>query len=385
MWTDKKTGQNVSVLESYSKDDEAEKIADFIALCKRDHPEYFPMAILYRINSQSLAFETAFSRKSINFKIVKGLRFFQRKEIKDSIALLRLVMNPGDNNSFLRIVDALPLGIGPKAQQVLAKLASENNESMFEMLRVKMADKFSSNELFPFIFKLNGMRDELTLSGMMEDLIEKSGYFRMLERKNEESRKLNIQEFITFLKKWELNQKGQGFQSLMDYIQLNAGGREESQEESVLLLTMHNAKGLEFPTVIVAGINPSYMPFFMRTAPEEIEEERRLFYVALTRAVNKLIISTGSMRKSLFLGNISRSRYQLAERVEELFFDSTVGSNSKLEKVKKREVFVIHPIFGKGKIINSINETKHFIQFDNGKEVVIDVSIVDVEFIKEEA
>jgi DNA helicase-2/ATP-dependent DNA helicase PcrA len=385
MWTENKEGHPVYVLNTRSKEEEAAAAADLITRLKEENPAIFPAAILYRINSQSLAFETEFARRGIGFKIIKGLRFFDRKEIKDSLALLKLAVNPGENISFLRMIDFLPLGIGSKTLNSLTALAKDKNLPLFFTLKECMPEKFKSRDIFATIDSINQKQDDFELSEIVTVLLKKSGYLESLETRGEQSRLLNIEEFVAFIKKWEKDRPGETFSQLTDRISLDSGESQNKEiaKPSVFLLTMHNAKGLEFPTVILPGINPSYMPFFMRKGRGEIEEERRLFYVASTRAITHLIISIGAERPSRFLSEVKRALYSNAYSVEELLDNMVPGTHrtipeTGIEQEIIEEKYLEHPIFGRGKIINAIDKDRFVVDFIERGEKIIDISIAPV-------
>jgi len=395
MWTEKRDGNPVYLLDTRSKEDEAEKVADIIKRLQRDneHPELFPLAILYRINSQSLMFETEFARQGIDFKIIKGLRFFERKEIKDSLALLKLALNPGDDISFLRVIDFLSVGIGPKTLDTLSHHAVEKNLPLFLALQESMPDKFRDKKIFLAIYDVQTrlrQQEEPTFSEILSRLLKASGYLEFLEDRGEESRRMNIDELLEFIEKWETDSPGESIADLMDRITLDADAKSGKEKENnkitcpVYLLTMHNAKGLEFPTVIAAGINASYMPFFMRKDKAEIEEERRLFYVAATRAIKQLIVSVGGEKPSRFLADVSRSLYTTIYSGDDLFESESpvrplpgMGIGPQVLEEKYLE----HPIFGQGKIIAAIDKDRYVVHFAKKGEKTIDTSIVPVTFL----
>lgn len=379
MWTEKKDGNIVYILNSTSKEDEAEKIADLIIKLDQMRPDMLPVAILYRINSQSLAFETEFLRKNIKFKIIKGIRFFDRKEVKDSIALLKLSINLQDNISFLRIIDFLPLGIGPKTLDLLNKKSPEQNLSLFVTLKRFFLEKFQAKALFKKIFDLNKNKNNFSFSEILTLVLNHSNYIDFLKDKGEESKILNINELIDFITKWELINKKGNFTDLLDTMSINSNEKKEKIKEKAYLLTMHNAKGMEFKTVIAAGINSSYMPFFLRKGRLEIEEERRLLYVASTRAINQLIISSGSERVSKFLFDINFKLYKSIYSTDELIY--YISHKDVVEVPKLEEKYIKHPIFGRGKIINKINNEKYLIDFADKGEKIIDTSIIKINFL----
>jgi DNA helicase II / ATP-dependent DNA helicase PcrA len=404
MFTEAESGNPVFLLDTRSKEDEARETANLIARLKDEAPDMFPLAILYRINSQSLAFETEFARRNIDFKILKGLRFFDRKEIKDSLALLRVVINPDDDIAFLRIVDFLPLGIGAKSQDSLSRLARDYRISMFQALKNYTPEKYKSRDLFDLIYRLNqkfvaqqqcesqpeSQNSEIKLSSILKTMLKASGYLEVLEEKGDQGRILNIDELMAFIEKWEQENAGDdSFNRLMDYISLESGQEKDTDETSVFLLTMHNAKGLEFPTVVVSGINTSYMPFFLRKDLSELEEERRLFYVAATRAIKQLVISFGSDKRSPFLNNVKPSLYSMAYSIEDILhhISPVKGGRDRLSGLLEQaagtieEKFIEHPIFGRGKILNAIDEDKFIVEFVDRGEKTIDTSVVPVTFL----
>lgn len=381
MWTKKKNGNIVYVLNSTSKEDEAEKVADLIIKLNQIKPEILPVAILYRINSQSLAFESEFLKRNIKFKIIKGIKFFDRKEVKDSIALLKLSININDNISFIRIMDFLPLGIGSKSLDLLSKKSREQNLSLFATLKRYYPDKFNAKTLFKKVFDINKNKKKFSFSEILQLVLDHANYIDFLKSKGEESKVLNIKELIAFIKKWELMNKKGEFSDLLDTISLNSNEKKEKIKEKAYLLTMHNAKGMEFKTVIVAGVNSSYMPFFLRKGRSEIEEERRLFYVASTRAVNQLIISLGSERPSRFLFDTNYRLYKSVYSTDEFIHYISHKEIAVTEVPKQEEKYIEHPIFGKGKIINKINSEKYLIDFANKGEEIIDTSIVKINFL----
>lgn len=396
MWTGNNHGSPVFIFETRSKDDEAAKIADLVLRMKEIKQDLFPLAILYRINSQSLAFETEFTRRNINFKIIKGLRFFDRKEIKDTLALLKLAFNLNDDISFLRVIDFLPLGIGPKTVDELTKLAKENHISLFFALKEYTPDKFKARALFPGIFKMyrevagEKKKSNSKVAEILSSLLKISGYLEMLEDKGEKARLLNIDELVEFIKNWEENNPTESFTRLLDRISLEAGPQQEGEVDPtpVYLLTMHNAKGLEFPTVVIAGTNPTYMPFFMTRGDAEIEEERRIFYVAATRAIKQLVISLGAEKRSPFLSSINLSLYSIAYTIDDILGPQV----SRMQKNRLRgimadsrrnveEKYLEHPIFGRGKVLEAVGKNKYIVEFVTKGQKTIDTSIVPVTFL----
>ena len=292
------------------------------------------------------------------------------------------------------------MGIGSKTLGLLTAAANEKKCSLFEALKAQLPEKFKTTPIFRAIYGINQQKEQLILSEILTTLLSHSGYLQLLESKGEQSRLLNITELIEFIKKWEEANPGESLNQMMDRISLDSdtsmngepGNNAEDGGKTnagcpVFLLTMHNAKGLEFPTVIVSGINQTYMPFFMRKEDKaEIEEERRLFYVASTRAIKQLIISIGNEKPSRFLSQIKRPLYSSVFSVEGLFSHLEPENNAPLPEMgiqqeTVEEKYLEHPIFGRGKIINVIDRDKFVVDFIKRGEKTIDVSIVPVTFL----
>jgi len=380
MWSDAESSHPVFVLRSRSKEEEAEEIAQLVNRLKQSSPGLFPVAILYRINSQSLALETEFLKQRIAFRILKGLRFFERKEIRDALALLRLALNPADDLAFQRLVEFLPLGVGGKTLEALRALARERSLSLFAALEEHPGGKFDSRPLFPLLRELNRRQDELPVAEILSRLLKESGYLEVLGEKGEEERLLNIAELQEFIRKWEEENPAAPFSDLLDRMSLETRDSRGGEKSQVFLLTMHNAKGLEFPTVIVSGINSAYMPFFLRKERDELEEERRLFYVASTRASQLLVVSTASDRPSFFLQQVGAAAYLPVYSFREIV-DGLFPAPEQPKEGKREEKFVTHPIFGRGRIVEKISESKYLIHFGDRGDKLIDTSVVQVEFI----
>jgi DNA helicase II / ATP-dependent DNA helicase PcrA len=379
MWSDSESSHPVFVLRSRSKEEEAEEIARLVNRLRGSNPDLFPLAILYRINSQSLALETEFLKQRISFRILKGLRFFERKEIRDTLALLRLALNPADDLAFLRLVEFLPLGIGSKTLEHLQSLARETTLPLFAALERHLGDKFNSRPLFSRLRELNREKENLAVAEVYSRLLQESGYLEILKEKEEEERLLNIAELQEFIAKWEEENPDAPFSDLLDRMNLETRENRGGEKTQVFLLTMHNAKGLEFPTVVVSGVNSAYMPFFLRKDRDEIEEERRLFYVASTRASQLLVISTASDRPSFFLQQVAANSYTPVYSFREIV--DGIFPVARQAASKGEEKFVVHPIFGRGRIVEKISESKYLIHFSDKGNKLIDTSVVQVEFI----
>jgi len=381
MWTERVSGNPVTLMLASSKESESEQIADMIEHYLKSDPSMFPIAILYRINSQSFPFESVFQKKGISYRIVKGLRFFDRKEIKDSVSLLRLAFNPDDDVSFQRVIDFLPLGIGPKTLDLIKGRSAEKGISLMRSLKEYFPERYSSKPIFEKILKVSLKSNEQSIAELFSTLLNDSGYITYLKERREEDRLLNVEELIDFIRKWETeNNDRKNISELFDKLSLESGRGSDKENEKVLLLTMHNSKGLEFPTVVVAGVNGTYMPFFMRKGKKEIEEERRLMYVASTRAIDRLVISTGGSRESAFLLETGFSNVNVAYSYRELLESLSGETIAKSVEKTETEVSVEHPVFGMGTLLRKTDDTKYLVDFGDKGEKLIDTSIVKLEF-----
>ncbi len=383
MWTERVSGNLVTLVLTLSKESEAEQIADMIEHYSEEDPSIFPIAILYRINSQSFPFESVFQKRGIGYRIVKGLRFFDRKEIKDSISLLKLAFNPDDDVSFQRVIDFLPLGIGPKSLEQIKKRSMEKSLSLMRSLKEYFPDKFNSKPVLGKIFKVSIEKEIESISGTLQKLLDDSGYTHYLRERKEDDRLLNIDELLDFIKKWEAGMDNKrNINELLDKLSLESGKDPEKISEKVLLLTMHNSKGLEFPTVVVSGVNETYMPFFMRKEKMEIEEERRLMYVASTRAIDRLVLSVGGAKESRFLLETGLTGINVAYSYGELIGSISGKSPDISEPIPDPDVMVEHPVFGKGAVKKKTDNNKYLVDFGDKGEKLIDTSIVELEFIE---
>jgi len=386
LWTDKKGGSPVIVYNSYSKFDEANDMANLIKRLNTNDKDIFPIAILYRINSQSRIIEKELSSNGIPYKIIKGLRFFERKEVKDSIALVSLAANLNDNLSFIRVCDFASIGIGDRTIKELENHIDSDNPSLFKIYKKIYPKKFNSRSFFKTIEKLNKEFDNLRFSEVLKEILKEIDYLEKFEIKQEFSRISNINELIDYFDEWQKENSNKSFFDLKESITLDSDNKDKNTKYyPVLLSTIHNAKGLEFPTVIILSVNDFYLPFIRRTGREEIEEEKRLFYVGCTRAMNYLVVSTGHYEASRFIKNINRSKYRVVDDWISLIDiinkskteESRLISNSNNNKIE----FVNHPIFGKGEVLSKVSKSKFLIKFENDKEIVIDTDIINLEFL----
>ena len=313
LWTDKKEGEKIKCYESASALDEAEFVGqEILKLMKEKGKTFKDFSILYRTNAQSRAFEEIFNKQGIPFKVVGGLRFYERKEIKDILAYLRFIYDQKDGVSFLRIISNEKLGIGKVALSKIEYLAKENNLNYHQALiyfLTKQSSKLSSDRQLKIkrftslIDELNQERDKMTGSELLIILLKKIDYKKELKKEDDfkaEAKIENIKELVLAIQDFEENREDKSLRAFLEYVVLISDiDLYKKQEDVVTVMTLHSAKGLEFPIVFITGFEEGIFPHARSVhSNEELEEERRLCYVGMTRAMERLYL-TYAWRRSL--------------------------------------------------------------------------------------
>ncbi|TCW42116.1 DNA helicase-2/ATP-dependent DNA helicase PcrA [Thermohydrogenium kirishiense] len=304
LWTDNKDGEKIVVCEVQNEREEANFIVDRIKDLIANGKKYSDFAILYRTNAQSRIFEEACMMNDIPYKLVGALRFYDRKEIKDIIAYLRLLVNPYDDVSLKRIINVPKRGIGESTVSALEQYAREHDTSMYFAIpnvelkgrARKVLDNFKN-----FIDDLINQLDFMTIIEVIDYILEKTGYMDELkadDTKESESRIENINEFIGAAREFVETSEDKSLESFLSGITLVSDIDTAGDiGESVVLMTLHSAKGLEFPVVFMAGMEEGIFPSSMSFIDEhELEEERRLCYVGITRAKERLFMTYARTR-----------------------------------------------------------------------------------------
>ena len=316
LWTDRGDGEPIS--EHFAEDErgEAEYIAAKIAADVAAGAHYSDHAVLYRVNSLSNTLEKSLVRRGIPYRVFGGVRFYDHKEIKDVLAYLWLVSNPGDDLRLSRIINEPKRGIGATTLDTVRQLAAEQGRSLFLIIEhageyVALAGRAAP--LKAFAQMLNELREMNEQGGSLAELyrtlLEKSGYLAMLEAGGipEQGRLENVTELMSEIKKYEDSTPEptlDGF--LADCALMTDFDNYDTAADSVVLMTVHGAKGLEFDTVFVAGCEENIFPSYLSMSePAEIEEERRLAYVAFTRAKRKLYLTCAKVR--MLYGSTTRN------------------------------------------------------------------------------
>ena len=320
LWTEKEGGKRPEVAILDNEYEEANFIVEQINRLKREeYYKYSDFTVLYRTNAQSRSIEDIFRRENIPYKMIGGLKFYERKEIKDVIAYLRLIHNQADNLSLGRIINEPKRGIGQTSMEKIEAIAETNGISMYEV--IKHAEQYGLNKVFinsrefiNTIEDLSSKKDEMLISELTKEVLNKTGYMKALELESTaqaESRIENLNEFLTVAMEFEEENAENSLAEFLESITLSSDiDGMEDKEDSVTLMTLHSAKGLEFPVVFLVGMEEGLFPSYRSIGEQrEIEEERRLCYVGITRAKEYLFLTCAKQRTifgSTSLNKISR-------------------------------------------------------------------------------
>lgn len=309
LWTDKTEGAKIQHFTAQSEHEEAAFIGDTIAKKHDIHDvPYGDMAILYRTNAQSRVLEEALIKRALPYTMVGGTKFYDRKEIKDVLAYLRVLYNPFDDLSLLRIINVPKRSIGATTVAKLQEYARANGPSLFMTLTqlhlidsIKGKTKEKLEEFGILIFTLVSEMENRTVLDILESILDRTGYLAQLEESTDpqdQARAENIGELLSVAKDFQDTNPSGTVEDFLEQVALvNDVDSFEQEESKVTLMTLHAAKGLEFPIVFLCGLEEGLFPH-SRTLmnPEEIEEERRLAYVGITRAEKELYISNATTR-----------------------------------------------------------------------------------------
>ena len=307
LWTQNDEGHLPCIYSGEDEYDEGRYIVEQIQHLKRE--EYFKnsdFAVLYRMNAQSRAIEDILMREGIPYKVIGGLKFYERKEIKDIIAYLRLIHNPSDNLSLKRIINEPKRGIGKTSLDKIQEISDNSGTSMYEI--IKKADKYeltrvyaNSRDFITQIEELRAKKEEIKISDLIKQTLKTTGYTKALELENSveaQTRIENLEEFLTVAIEFEEQSADNTLSEFLNNITLSSDiDGMEDQEDSVTLMTLHSAKGLEFPVVFLVGMEEGIFPGYKSIGePLALEEERRLFYVGITRAKQYLYLTCAKHR-----------------------------------------------------------------------------------------
>ena len=316
LWTDNGTGENILFYEAYNESDEANFVANNI-LTESKGKGFKNFAILYRTNAQSNAMEYAFKRCGIPYRIIGGTRFFDRAEVKDMLAYLWVISNRADDLRLKRIINQPPRGIGAKTVETIERLCAASGKPLYSVVSdpyTYPAMERSAQKLMSFTVLIEECAElsrTLPLPDFYEELLIRTGYVKMLEEKDEvenRTRLENVRELKSSIVNYVENTDTPSLSGFLEEIALYTDIEQYDKDaDAVVMMTMHSAKGLEFPNVYIVGMEEGLFPGMRCIGdPEEMEEERRLCYVAITRAKSHLTLTAAKQR--MLYGRTSTNR-----------------------------------------------------------------------------
>ena len=405
IWTENELGEKIEVNESLTDSDEGRFIASSIFESKFNHQlQNDQFAVLYRTNAQSRSIEDALRRKNIPFQIFGGLSFYQRKEIKDILAYLRLIINPNDEESLKRIINYPVRGIGQTTLEKLRIYSNENDISLYETLE-NISDDFikinagTKQKLLDFLNMIKNfqiLNESLNCLEILNEVLKRIGIVNLLKNEGTPeaiSRVENIEELINAVQDFidaqieVVDSKGSLSEFLEDVALITDLDKEiDNSKPRVSLMTIHLAKGLEFPNVYIVGLEEDLFPSALSSATRsDLEEERRLFYVALTRAMKKVTITYSKTRyrwgklndcePSRFISEIDSEFVKFNSSISKQTYNKKIPNNKLRFKVTERKKtlkpvrnydnnsltyidvnkgdFILHERFGKGEVVQT--------------------------------
>ena len=397
LWTQNQSGEKIHLLSADNQYEEGVMIAKEIErLVEQKNCKYSDFVILYRMNAQSRVVEEMLLKQAIPYRVLGGLRFYDRKEIKDIVSYLRVIQNPMDNISLKRIINEPKRGIGKTTVEKAEEVANSRETSIFSI--ISTADSIPTltrpaAKLKYFVDMINmisAQKETLTVTALLEEVLDKTGYVKVLELEDTieaQSRLENIKELLSVAVEFEKNAEVKTLEAFLENISLVSDiDNYDEDQDAVVLMTLHSAKGLEFPVVFLCGMEEGVFPSYRSSFEEsELEEERRLCYVGITRAQQRLYVchafsrtlfgNTTYNRISRFVDEIPddfiaekealpapKSRAQLLENksklpapnaVKKSFLTATQVSSAKKEKIDYQVGDQVrHKKFGQGLVIS---------------------------------
>lgn len=346
LWTAKKEGEKIHLRRLDDQNLEARYIIDTInRMVASGERRFKDFAVLYRVNAQSNNLENVFARSGIPYRMLGGVRFSDRKEIRDIVAYLQLINNHADRERLLRIINEPKRKIGPKAIEAVIEIAEAEGCSLFEVIRhsdryVALANYRSRfDEFADVIERLSELSDEVSLDVLVRETLERTGYKQMLiDAGEQEAERLeNLEEFISNVIEYQQNAEEPSLTGFLEETALVADvDRYDENADAVVLMTIHSAKGLEFPVVFLPGLEDGIFPGMQSILdPGELEEERRLAYVAITRAKERLFITHTKCR--LLYGRTQYNpRSRFVEEIPSALIEDETESSANTAYVQSR-------------------------------------------------
>ena len=386
LWTENNDGEQLTLMRCADEKDEAFQIVKQIKKeISSKKLSLNDIAVFYRINSQSRALEDALRRAKVPYKIIGGTEFYKRKEVKDVVAYLRILSNQEDEESLLRIMNFPQRGIGNTSLSKMIAFARKLDISLFttmarvfEVIEVKERIQKNVKQFKLFLDKYINLKDKLSLAELISALVDELGILRIYKEENtpeSRSRYDNVQELLAAIQEFSKTNPGSTIEEFLAEVSLVSGiDQYQDRENSITLMTIHNAKGLEFPVVFVTGCEEDIFPLNPKfDSDSRTEEERRLFYVAVTRAKQKIFLTYARSRyrfgevayhsRSRFLEELDTSTYielnggvgRKSGRRRKTYYDDMYQESYDDFDQERRSLRVgsrvTHSIFGLGKIL----------------------------------
>ena len=414
LWTDQKEGEPISVYSAYNEDDEARYVVGSIQNWVNQGRNLNEIAILYRSNAQSRVLEEAILRESLPYKIYGGLRFYERAEIKNAMSYLRLLFGREDDAAFERVINIPPRGIGAKTIDIIRAKAAEKSISLWkaceELIDIEGLTPRASQAIQGFMSSFNTLEEDtkdLQLKEVVDITVTRSGLIEYHKKEAGEkgrTRVENLSELVGAARDFEPDSfdelEESALKMFIDHAALDAGETQASEHESAIqLMTLHSAKGLEFPLVFITGFEEGLFPHKLSIEdPNQLQEERRLCYVGMTRSMEKLYVTHAEMRNLYGSENFNPASRFLREIPEELTVEVRTGGNvPRTSKSSSRRISgevpdtefklgqrVFHEAFGEGVILNYEGEGANArveVNFDSSKTKWLMVSYAKLQHI----
>lgn len=363
LWTQNGTGAMIHLHTAENETDEAERITKIILDGVAAGRKFSDYAVLYRMNSQSLTFERNFAKSGVPHRIIGGTRFYERREIREMIAYLSVINNPSDEMRLRRIINTPKRSIGDRSVEVAAQIGQQTGETLFEVVshaKDYPALSRAANKMTLFAAQMQGLielnnDEKVTLGELYDELVERIDYLSFLKTDDPESaedRAANVQELASNLRRFEEENPEGTLSDFLEEVSLITDiDNYDNNADSVVLMTVHSAKGLEFPVVFLPGMEENIFPGMASVyVPSEVEEERRLAYVAITRAKEELYIFHAESR--MIFGMTNRNRVsRFVEEIPEMLVEHTRSRDYSARPVSM-------PSFGGAKPFGEAPKTK---------------------------
>ena len=371
LWTQNGTGAMIHLHTAENETDEAERITKIILDGVAAGRKFSDYAVLYRMNSQSLTFERNFAKSGVPHRIIGGTRFYERREIREMIAYLSVINNPSDEMRLRRIINTPKRSIGDRSVEVAAQIGQQTGETLFEVVshaKDYPALSRAANKMTLFAAQMQGLielsnDEKVTLGELYDELVERIDYLNFLKTDDPESaedRAANVQELASNLRRFEEENPEGTLSDFLEEVSLITDiDNYDNNADSVVLMTVHSAKGLEFPVVFLPGMEENIFPGMASVyVPSEVEEERRLAYVAITRAKEELYIFHAESR--MIFGMTNRNRVsRFVEEIPEMLVEHTRSRDYSARPVSMPSFGGVKP-FGEAPKTKSVAEAGGF-------------------------